>query len=69
MQSCPLYKEARTQHWPQGATLAERLWGSKEELLQAASFSNTITLDVRGQSWSADEEQEGGVFNVRYTRP
>ena len=65
VQSCPLYKEARTQHWPQVATLAERLWGSKEGLLQAASFSSTITLDVRGRSWSADEEQEGGVFNVR----
>ena len=45
-QSCPLYKEARTQHWPQGATLAEKLWGSTEDLLLTTSFINTIKLDV-----------------------
>ena len=33
LQVCPLYKEAGTQHWPQGATLAEKLCGSKEDLV------------------------------------
>ena len=42
LQSCPLYKEARTHHWPQGATLAIRLWGSKEDLLLRASLSSTF---------------------------
>ena len=30
----PLYKEARTQHWPKGAMLADKLWGSKKRHAQ-----------------------------------
>lgn len=43
LQFCPLYKEARIQHCPQGARLAENLCGFKEDLLQTKSI-NTIKL-------------------------
>ena len=29
---------ARTQRWPQGATLAEKLWGSKQDLMKTIDF-------------------------------
>ena len=32
--------------WPQGATIPEQLWGSKEDLLQTATVINTIMLDM-----------------------
>ena len=40
-----LYKTARTQHWPQGPTLAEKLRNFKEDMLQTTKFINTIELD------------------------
>ena len=52
---------ARTQHWPQGSTLAEKLWGSKEDLLQTTQFINAIKLNVWGQSWITEEEEEDGI--------
>ena len=41
-----IIKETRTQHWYQGAMLAEKLWDSKEDLLQTAKLINTIKLGV-----------------------
>ena len=41
-----VYKGARTQHFPQGATIVERVWGSKEDLLLTYNFINVIRLDV-----------------------
>ena len=26
------------QHWPRGATLAEKLWGSKQDLMKTTDF-------------------------------
>jgi len=34
----PVYKETRTQHWYQGATLAKKLCGSKEDLIQTTDL-------------------------------
>ena len=55
LQSCPLNKEAWTQHWPQGAVLVENLWSSKEDLVQTINFIHTIKLDVWGQSWNGED--------------
>ena len=52
------YKEERTQHWPQGATLAENHWSAKEDLVQTTTVINTTTLDVWGRSWNDEEEEE-----------
>ena len=41
-----MFKEAWTQRRPQEATLAEKLWGSKEGLVQTAKHISTIMLDV-----------------------
>ena len=48
--------KAQTQHWPQGATFAEKLWGSEEDLPQTTSFINTIRIDVRGLSWILERQ-------------
>ena len=45
----PPIQGSRTQHRPQSATLEEKLWGSKEDLLQTIWFVNTIDLDVGGK--------------------
>ena len=41
-----IIKETRTQHWSQGTILAEKLWDSKEDLLQTAKLTSTIKLGV-----------------------
>lgn len=46
LQSCPLYQDARTQHWPSGATLAEKLWGNKTNLTTTTNYISSIGLDV-----------------------
>ena len=46
LQSCPLYQDARTQHWPHGATLAEKLWGNREELTKTTKFISSTGLDT-----------------------
>ena len=38
--------------------LAEKLWGSKEDLLKTTRLISTIKLDVRGQSWKAEQTEE-----------
>ena len=49
------HSTAPTWHWPQGTTLAEMLWGSKEDVVHSTSFASTIKLDARGQSWNTEE--------------
>ena len=39
-------RTVRTEHWSQRATFAERLGGSKEDLLQTTSFISTIKLNI-----------------------
>ncbi|KAK7109255.1 hypothetical protein V1264_013328 [Littorina saxatilis] len=46
LQSCPLYQDARTQHWPHGATLAEKLWGTKQDLDTTTNFITHIRLEI-----------------------
>lgn len=46
LQSCPLHQEARTQHWPNGATLAEKLWGTKEDLMETTDFITRTGLTI-----------------------
>ena len=46
LQSCPLHQAERTQQWPNGATLAEKLWGPKENLIETTNFISSIGLDV-----------------------
>ena len=53
-----LHKEAHTQHWLQGATLAEKLWGSKEDLAQISNCIRTIKPGVWGPSWNTEDEEE-----------
>ena len=57
-QSRPLYKESVTQHWLQGATVAEKLWDSEEDLLQTTEqdllqttkFTHTTQLGQSGDN-------------------
>ena len=52
LQSCPLYKETQTQHWPQGIMLAADL--SKEGLVETStSLINTIKLE-----WMPEDNPE-----------
>ncbi|KAK7093477.1 hypothetical protein V1264_007222 [Littorina saxatilis] len=46
LQTCPLHQEARTDHWPQGATLQEQLWGTKDSLILTTSFIQATKLEV-----------------------
>ena len=39
----PLYQNARTQQWPQGATLAEKLCGSKQDLIKTTDFISDLS--------------------------
>ena len=41
--------------WPQGTTLAEKLWGSKEDVVHSTNFTSTIKLDAWGQSCNSEE--------------
>ena len=41
LQFCPLYREARRQQWPNGATLQEQLWDNMEDLLKTTAFLQT----------------------------
>ncbi|KAK7093513.1 hypothetical protein V1264_007248 [Littorina saxatilis] len=43
LQTCPLHQEARTDHWPQGATLQDQLWGTKHSLILTTSFIQAAT--------------------------
>lgn len=40
----PLDNEARAQHWSQKTTLAEKLYGSKEDLLKATGMQKTRNI-------------------------
>ena len=42
----PCTRKLRTQHWPPRNHLAERFWGSKEDLVKTTNFINTIELGV-----------------------
>ena len=44
LQSCPLHAEARLQQWPIWTTLADKLWGSKEDLMTTTNFINGTGL-------------------------
>ena len=46
LQSCPLYQDAWTQHWPHGATLEEKLWGTKQDLETTTNFITHTRLDI-----------------------
>ncbi|KAK7097663.1 hypothetical protein V1264_004608 [Littorina saxatilis] len=46
LQTCPLHQEARTDRWPQGATLQEQLWGTKDSLILTTSFIQATKLEV-----------------------
>ena len=39
-------KETGTLHWSQGAMLAEKLCGAKEDLVQTIQFTCTVKLEV-----------------------
>ena len=44
LQSCPLHAEARLQHWPIWTTLADKRWGSKDDLGPYARKKNSILI-------------------------
>ncbi|KAK7092003.1 hypothetical protein V1264_009614 [Littorina saxatilis] len=46
LQSCPIYQDARTQYWPHGATLAEKLWGTKQDLDTTTNFIIHTRLEI-----------------------
>ena len=46
LQFCPLFQDARTQHWPHGTMLAEQLWGSKQDLQITTDYITQIGLDI-----------------------
>ena len=58
LQSCPLHKDAWTQHWPQGTRLCEEALShtGREDLAETSSFINIIKLVIGGQSCNAKEE-------------
>jgi hypothetical protein len=59
LQSCPLWRtQQRDLTWPNGATLAGKLWGSAEELKRIAKFIGDIGLDVRPVVEHKSEEEE-----------
>ena len=58
-----LYKEAWTQHCPQGATLAEKLrCANKADRLQTTKFINTIKPDIWEQSRNAVKGEESDIY-------
>ena len=46
LQSCPLFLDARREQWPNGATMAEKLWGTKDNLIQTNTFIRKTKLDI-----------------------
>ena len=46
LQSCPLHREARIRHWPDGVALSQQLWGSRGDLVQTAAFIAETGLDI-----------------------
>lgn len=46
LQTCPLHQDLRTQLWPNGATLADKLWGNKPELEKTTTFISSAKLEV-----------------------
>ena len=46
LQSCPLYQAERSCLWPQGATLQEKLWGTKDQLVTTATFISSLKIEV-----------------------
>ena len=46
LQSCPQYQDLRTQQWPHGATIAEKLWGTKQDLTKTTDFISSTSLEI-----------------------
>ena len=46
LQDCPLHQDLRKQLWPDGATLAGKLWGTKDDLLQTTHFISSAGLEI-----------------------
>ena len=46
LQECPLHQNARNQQWPSGATMAEKLWGTKEDLSKTTDFIASLKLEI-----------------------
>ena len=52
----------------QGAMIAVKPSGTKQELRRTTRFINTIMLDVWGQSWNTEEEEEA-TYSMPRTGP
>ena len=50
-------KHGQSSIGPKGATFAEKLWSSKEDLLHTTIFISTIKLDVSGQSSNPEKDR------------
>ena len=46
---------------PKEPCFQKKLWASKEDVLRTTQVIDTIKLDVWGQSWNAEEEEEEEV--------
>jgi hypothetical protein len=46
LQNCPLWRTQRDLTWPNGVTLAGKLWGSAEEVKRPAKVIVDIGRDV-----------------------
>jgi len=46
LQECPIYSDVRSQIWPEGADLKDKLWGTLDDLARTALFVNTTNLRV-----------------------
>ena len=57
LQFCPLFREARRQQWPHGATLQQQLWGNVEDLLKTTTFIQTTLTESRR------DQEEGGELD------
>ena len=58
IQCCPDYKDLRNQQWPNGATLAEKLWGTKQQLTQTIDFISSTNLEIWGAGLRNAKEEE-----------
>ena len=63
--SAPYTRKQAHSTGPHRATLAENLWGSKEDLLQITQFINTTKLDVSRESWNAEDEEGAKASTCR----
>lgn len=61
---CPQHKEARTQPWQQGATLAGKLRDFKEDLLQTANFTSTTKQMSEDNAGKPKKEKDYKSFIV-----